>query len=239
MRGRSAHSPQRDLNLYLWDTRPPCFRLHHKGRHALRHSKQTLQTLTRQLHRETQSCITKLSNSVCVCVRVCVCARACVCVCVCVCVCARACVRACVCVCVCVCVCFQAYAETRSRHFQAVVPYLSKLSRELPVVFDVSCSLMFVILSGSYWMHSHQTRLCVPSFFFSFFCHTMPTKGIVCELKNRKDEKASCYCCFSLLFCFCHVCFWTLWAASRKALVVSTPTYNEQVLANATCLLGS
>ena len=75
----------------------------------------------------------------------------------------------CVCVCVCVCVCFQVYAEIRSRHFQAVVPYLSKLSRELPVVFDVSCSLMFVILSGSYWMHSHQARLCVQSFFLFFF----------------------------------------------------------------------
>ena len=53
MREKSTHSPQRDSNLYLWDTRPPCFRLHHEGRHASRQSKQTLQTLTRQLHRET------------------------------------------------------------------------------------------------------------------------------------------------------------------------------------------
>ena len=50
---KSAHSPRRDLNLYLWDTRPPCFWLNHEGRPASRQSKQTLQKLTRQLHRET------------------------------------------------------------------------------------------------------------------------------------------------------------------------------------------
>ena len=53
MREKSAHCPRRDSNLYLWDTRPPCFRLHHEGKAASRQSKQTLQTLTRQLHRET------------------------------------------------------------------------------------------------------------------------------------------------------------------------------------------
>ena len=53
MREKSAHCPRRDSNLYLWDTRPLCFRLHHDGRHASRQSKQTLQTLTRQLDRET------------------------------------------------------------------------------------------------------------------------------------------------------------------------------------------
>ena len=46
MREKSAHSPRRDSNLYLWDTRPPCFRLHREGRHASRQSKQTLQTLS-------------------------------------------------------------------------------------------------------------------------------------------------------------------------------------------------
>ena len=29
---KSAHCPRRDSNLYLWDTRPPCCRLHHEGR---------------------------------------------------------------------------------------------------------------------------------------------------------------------------------------------------------------
>ena len=53
MREKSAHCPRQDLNMYLWDTRPLCFRLHHDGRHASRQSKQTLQTLTRQLDRET------------------------------------------------------------------------------------------------------------------------------------------------------------------------------------------
>ena len=60
MREKSAHSPRQDSNLYLWNTRPSCFRLHYEGRKASRQSKQTLQTL---------------------CVRACV--RACVCVCVC------------------------------------------------------------------------------------------------------------------------------------------------------------
>ena len=46
MREKSAHSPWRDLNLSLWNTRPSCFRLHHESRHASRQSKQTLQTLT-------------------------------------------------------------------------------------------------------------------------------------------------------------------------------------------------
>ena len=53
MREKSAHCPQRDSNLYLWDMRPWCFQLHHDGRHASRQSNETLQTLTRQLHRET------------------------------------------------------------------------------------------------------------------------------------------------------------------------------------------
>ena len=53
MRKKSAHCPRRNSNLYLWDTRPSCFRLHHDCRHASRQSKQTLQTLTRQLDRET------------------------------------------------------------------------------------------------------------------------------------------------------------------------------------------
>ena len=37
MREKSAHSPRRDSNLYLylWDTRPPCCRLHHEGRARL------------------------------------------------------------------------------------------------------------------------------------------------------------------------------------------------------------
>ena len=53
MREKSAHCSRRDSNLYLWNTRPSCFRLHHDGRHASRQSKRTLQTLTRQLDRET------------------------------------------------------------------------------------------------------------------------------------------------------------------------------------------
>ena len=35
MREKSAHCPRRDSNLYLWDTRPPCCRLHHEGRARL------------------------------------------------------------------------------------------------------------------------------------------------------------------------------------------------------------
>ena len=42
MREKSAHSPRRDSNLYLWDTRPRCFRLHHGGKAASRQSKRTL-----------------------------------------------------------------------------------------------------------------------------------------------------------------------------------------------------
>ena len=53
MREKSAHSPRRDSNLYLWETRPPCFRLLHEDKAASRQSKQTLQTLTRQLYCET------------------------------------------------------------------------------------------------------------------------------------------------------------------------------------------
>ena len=70
VREKSAHCPRRDSNLYLWDTRPSCFRLHHDGRHASRQSKQTLQTLTRQLDRET-------IMHVCVCTRLCMCAHVC------------------------------------------------------------------------------------------------------------------------------------------------------------------
>ena len=57
---KSAHSPRRDSNLYLWDTRPPCFRLHHEGRARLA----SVETNTLDTH-----------PSVCVCVCVCVCAR--------------------------------------------------------------------------------------------------------------------------------------------------------------------
>ena len=53
MKEKSAHSPRRDSNLSLWDTRPPCFRLCYEDRHASRQFEQTLHTLTRQLHRET------------------------------------------------------------------------------------------------------------------------------------------------------------------------------------------
>ena len=53
MRERRGHCLRRVLNLYVWDTRPLCYRLHHDGRHTFRQSKQTLQTLTRQLDRET------------------------------------------------------------------------------------------------------------------------------------------------------------------------------------------
>ena len=40
MREKSAFCPRRDSNLYLWDTRPPCFRLHYEGQAASRQSKQ-------------------------------------------------------------------------------------------------------------------------------------------------------------------------------------------------------
>ena len=57
---------------------------HHESRHTSRQSKQTLQTLTHELHHEIQACITKHSNC-CVYARMCVCmrvsARARVCVC--------------------------------------------------------------------------------------------------------------------------------------------------------------
>ena len=42
MREKSAFRPRRDSNLYLWDTRPPCFRLHYEGQSASHQSKQTL-----------------------------------------------------------------------------------------------------------------------------------------------------------------------------------------------------
>ena len=132
MREKSAHCPRRDSNLYLWDTRPQCFRLHHDGRHASRQSKQTLQTLTRQLDRETimhetlqllsagprrqasartsaesdEACQRKTKDRADV--------YECVCVCVCVCVCG-------VCVCVCVCVC-QRKTKDRADDMREKVP---------------------------------------------------------------------------------------------------------------------
>ena len=66
MREKASIYPRRYSNLYLWDTHPSYFRLHHVSRHALRQSKQTLQTPTHQLHHETQACITKHSTYVCV-----------------------------------------------------------------------------------------------------------------------------------------------------------------------------
>ena len=63
MSEKSAHFPWRDSNLYLLDTRPSCFWLHQESRNASRQSKQIPQTLTHQLHRETQACVTKHSNS--------------------------------------------------------------------------------------------------------------------------------------------------------------------------------
>ena len=74
MREKNAHSPRRDSNLYLWDTRPSCFRLHHESRPASRQSKQTLKTLTHQLHRETlmHETLQLLSVCVCACVYACV-----------------------------------------------------------------------------------------------------------------------------------------------------------------------
>ena len=53
IRRKSAHSPRRDSNLYLRDMCPSYFQLHREGRPASRQPKQTLQTLTGQLHRET------------------------------------------------------------------------------------------------------------------------------------------------------------------------------------------
>ena len=57
---KKAHSPRRDSNLYLWDTRQSCFRLHHESRHA--------------------SCVC-VCVWTCICVWVCVCGRVCGCVC--------------------------------------------------------------------------------------------------------------------------------------------------------------
>ena len=55
---KCAHSPRRNSNLNLWDTHQSCFQLHHESRHTPRQSKQTPQTVTHQLHRETRLCIT-------------------------------------------------------------------------------------------------------------------------------------------------------------------------------------
>ena len=152
------------------------------------------------------------------------------------------------CVCVCVCVCFQVYAEIRRRHFQAVVPYLSKLSRQW-IASWIWCKLQLGVYDIVWFLldaFAPNQAVCT---IFSFFFfgggggggHTVPTTGIVCQLKKKKWEEKSncCSCCFSLLFCFCRVCFIlrTLWITS--SLVFSTPTYCEQVLANTTCLLGS
>ena len=72
--GKKCPFPQRDSNLCLWDAHPSCLRLHQESRHTSRDLTQTLQTLTHQLHHETQACITKHSNC-------CACTRAFVCVC--------------------------------------------------------------------------------------------------------------------------------------------------------------
>ena len=53
MREKRGHCPRWDSNPYLWNTRQSFLRLHHDGRHACRRSKQTIQTLTRELDRET------------------------------------------------------------------------------------------------------------------------------------------------------------------------------------------
>ena len=63
MSEKSAHSHWRDWDLYLWNTHPLCFPLHHESRRASHQFKQTPQTLTHQLHRETQACIMKDSDS--------------------------------------------------------------------------------------------------------------------------------------------------------------------------------
>ena len=63
MREKSAHSPRRDSNLYLWDAHTLCFRLHDTSHQS-----------------EWTLCV-----CVCICVCMCVCVRACVCVFVCVC----------------------------------------------------------------------------------------------------------------------------------------------------------
>ena len=60
MSEKSAHSPRRDSNLYLWDTRPSCFRLHRKSRHTLPCSNKHFR-------------YSPTSSIVCVCVCVCVC----------------------------------------------------------------------------------------------------------------------------------------------------------------------
>ena len=118
-------SPRQDLNLYLWDTRPPCFRLHHGRRPARLASVETNTSDTHppaplwtlQLLYMFACVLVCLCACVLVClfscVRVCVCAcvRVCVCVCmrVCVCACVRVCARTCACVCVCVFVCAQCH----------------------------------------------------------------------------------------------------------------------------------
>ena len=122
------------------------------------------------------------------------------------------------------------YSEIRTGHFQALVPYLSKLLCELQVGFDVSCRFMFVILSASkfgvefslsftfllgpvhallFLVLGHDLIRCVRTkpgyvYFLSsssfFFCHTMPTKGIVREVQKKNERKNASCCCFSSLF---------------------------------------
>ena len=71
MKEKSAHCPRRDSNLYLWDTRPLCFQLHHDGRHVC-------------------GCVCVRARIVCMCVCVCACVGGSECVR------ARVCVRECV-----------------------------------------------------------------------------------------------------------------------------------------------
>ena len=63
MNEKSPSTFWRDSNLYFLDTHPSCVRLHYQSRHPPGQSEQTVQTLTQKLHRETQACITKQSNS--------------------------------------------------------------------------------------------------------------------------------------------------------------------------------
>ena len=65
VREKSAHCPRRDLNLYLWDMRPPCFRLHHEdlGRLA------SVETNTLDTHPSAPLCVWE-RESVCMFVHV-------------------------------------------------------------------------------------------------------------------------------------------------------------------------
>ena len=82
-------------------------------------------------------------------------------------------------------------------------------------------------------------------FFFFFLSYNANERHCMWVSKKKKgEENASCYCCYSLLFCFCHVCFilWTVWVTARKALVFRTPTYiytiyNEHVHASVSNLI--